>query len=211
LVLEIIDLTLQKVDLLIEGEDDVLHGFAIHLEITSVICDHEVIGIESTFHHPLALEDLLLHSFEPNIHGPHPLGALDVPDVEHPLTHLNGLRVLHHLPQIRVDDVLEELVLGGARSGHGNLNLSENSKKEQQKISPRYGGQYIWGVYKDFLSWKTSKREKNGVWKVTEVGTTHRGAPGGPDVPWCLVPTRVAFPVVSYFPNFCYIPKLTKK
>src|SRR6266516_4843705 len=64
LVLEIIDLTLQKVDLLVEGEDDVLHGFAIHLEITGVLCNHEVIGIESMFNHPLALEHLLLHSFK---------------------------------------------------------------------------------------------------------------------------------------------------
>ena len=79
-----------------------------------VVRDHEVIGIESTFHHPLALEDLLLHSFELGIHGPHPLGTLDVLDVEHPLPHLDGLRVLHHLPQIWVDDVVEELVLGGA-------------------------------------------------------------------------------------------------
>ena len=29
-------------------------------------------------------------------------------------------------------------------------------------------------------------------------------------VPWCLVPTRVTFLVVYYFPNFLNIPKLTK-
>ena len=57
LVLEIIDVSLEKIDLLVEGEDDVLHGLAIHLEITGVVRDHEVIGIESTFHHPLAPED----------------------------------------------------------------------------------------------------------------------------------------------------------
>ena len=34
LVLGIIDMALEEVDLLIEGEDDVLHGLAIHLEIT---------------------------------------------------------------------------------------------------------------------------------------------------------------------------------
>jgi hypothetical protein len=33
------------------------------------------------------------------------------------------LRVLHHLPQIRVDDLLEELVLGGAWWSHGDLEL----------------------------------------------------------------------------------------
>ena len=86
LVLEVVDLALEEVYLLVEGEDDVLHGLAIHLEITGVVRDHEVIGIESTFHHPLALEDLMLHSFEPGLHGPRPLGTLDVPDVEHPLS-----------------------------------------------------------------------------------------------------------------------------
>ena len=46
---------------------------------------------------------------------------------------------------------------------------------------------------------------------MPEVGTTHLGAPGKPGTPWCLVPTRVRFLEVSYFPNFLNIPKLTKK
>ena len=75
LVLEIVDLALEKVDLLVECEDGVHHGLAIHLEITGVVRDPEVIGIESTFHHPLALEDLLLHSFEPGLHGSRPFGG----------------------------------------------------------------------------------------------------------------------------------------
>ena len=54
LILEIVDLALQEVDLLVEGEDDVFHGLAIHLEITGKVRDHEVIGIESTLNHPLA-------------------------------------------------------------------------------------------------------------------------------------------------------------
>ena len=45
LVLKIIDLALEEVDLLVEGEDDVLHGLAIHLEITGKVRDHEVIGM----------------------------------------------------------------------------------------------------------------------------------------------------------------------
>ena len=114
LVLKIIDLALEEVDLLVEGEDDVLHGLAIHLEITGMVCDHEVIGIESTLHHPLAPENLLLHSFESGLHDSRSLGTLHIIDVKHPLMHLDGMRVLHHLPQIWVDDVLEELVLGGA-------------------------------------------------------------------------------------------------
>ena len=114
LVLEVIDLALEEVDLLVECEDDVLHGLAIHLEITGKVRDHEVIGIEPTLHHPLAPEDVLLHSFKPGLHGSHPLGTRHIAEVKHPLMHLDDLRVLHHLPQIWVDDVLEELVLGGA-------------------------------------------------------------------------------------------------
>ena len=114
LVLEIIDLALEEVDLLVEGEDDVLHGLDIHLEITGKLRDHEVIGIETMFHHPLAPEDFLLHSFKPGLHGSRALGTLLIADEQHPLMHLDGLRVLHHLPQIWVDDDLEELVLGGA-------------------------------------------------------------------------------------------------
>ena len=90
LVLKVIDLDLEEVDLLIEGDDNVLHGLAIHLEITGKVHDHEVIGIESTLHHPLAQKDLLLHSFKHGLHGPRSLGTLDVPDVENPLTHLNA-------------------------------------------------------------------------------------------------------------------------
>ena len=42
------------------------------------------------------------------------------------------------------------------------------------------------------------------------MGTTHLVVPGKPDAPWYLVPTRVRFLEVSYFPNFLNIPKLTK-
>ena len=47
LILEIVDLALEEVDFLVEGEGDVLHLLAIHLEITAKVCDHEVIGMES--------------------------------------------------------------------------------------------------------------------------------------------------------------------
>ena len=84
LVLKIIDLALEEVDLLVEGEDDVLHGLAIHLEITGEVRDHEVIGIESTLHHPLSLEDVLLHSFKPGLHGSRPLGTWHITEVKPP-------------------------------------------------------------------------------------------------------------------------------
>ena len=81
----------------------------------------------------------------------------------------------------------------------GSTDLIENSKKRKQEISPRYEGQQVREVYKDFLSWETSKLKKNGVRKVPE-----------PGAPWCLVPTRVTFLAVPYFPNFLNIPKQTK-
>ncbi|KAE8807403.1 hypothetical protein D1007_16176 [Hordeum vulgare] len=107
-------MAMEEADLLVEGEDDVLHGLAIHIEITGVIRDHEVIGIEPTFHHPLAPKDFLLHSFKLGLHGSSRLWSLHIADVQHPIVHLDNLRVLHHFPQIWVDDVVEELVLGGA-------------------------------------------------------------------------------------------------
>ena len=65
-------------------------------------------------------------------------------------------------------------------------------------------------IYRFFLSWGTSIRKKNGVRKVSQVGTTHLGAPGLPGMPWCIVPTRGRFLVVSLFPKFLNIPKLIK-
>ena len=73
------------------------HRLALHLVIMGEFIDHGVVGAESTFHHPLALEDLLLHCFEPGLHASGLLGSLNIPDVKHPLMHLDGLRVFHHL------------------------------------------------------------------------------------------------------------------
>ena len=73
-----------------------------------------MIGVESAFQHPLALENLLLHCFESCLHASSPPWSLNIADVQHPLTHLNGLRVLQHLREVGVDDLLEKLVLGGA-------------------------------------------------------------------------------------------------
>ena len=97
LVLETINLALEEVDLLVEGEDDFLHRPAIHLVITGEFRDHEVICTEPMLHHPLALEDILRHRLDPGLHASRLLGPLNIPDVEHPLMHLNGLSVLHHL------------------------------------------------------------------------------------------------------------------
>ena len=73
-----------------------------------------VIGVESMLHHPLAPEDVLLHSFKPSLHGSRPLGTWHIAEVKHPLMHLDDPSMLSHLTQIWVDDVVEKLVLGGA-------------------------------------------------------------------------------------------------
>ena len=55
---------------------------------------------------------------------------------------------------------------------------------------------------------------KQAIEKWSPEGAPGRQNPPGrtwlPGAPWWPVPTRVCFLVVSYFPNFCYIPKLTK-
>ena len=80
--------------------------------IVGELRDHHVIGVEFVFHHPLALENLLIHCFESCLHAASPPRSLNIMDVQHPLTHLNGLRVLQHLRGVRIYDLLEKLVLG---------------------------------------------------------------------------------------------------
>ena len=77
---------------------------------------------------------------------------------------------------------------GGRNMMPGSTDLIENSKKRKQEISPRYEGQQVREVYKDFLSWGISRRKKNGVRKAPEVSTTHLGAPvpGVSCPPWSL-------------------------
>ena len=77
------------------------------------------------FHHLQALENMLLQCLEPCLHASGPPWSLNIADVQHPLTHLNGLRVLQHLREVGVDDLLEELVLGGTWRHHDDLDLLE--------------------------------------------------------------------------------------
>jgi hypothetical protein len=73
----------------------------------------------------------LLHRLKTGFHASGLLGPLNVPDVKQTITHLNDLRVLHHPREIRVDDLLEELILGGSWCSHGDLDLSE--KQQERK------------------------------------------------------------------------------
>ena len=96
-----------------ELEDGLPNVLGIQLVVVAELRDHHVVGVESTFDHPLAHENLLLHCFESCLHASGPPWSLNIADVQQPLMHINGLRVLQHLREVGVDDLLEELVLGG--------------------------------------------------------------------------------------------------
>ena len=123
LVLQVIDLGLEVLDFLVKLEDGLCNVLGIQLVVVDELRDHHVVGIESMFHHPLALENLLLHCFESCLHTSGPPWSLNIADVQYPLTHINGLRVLQHLREVRLEDLLEKLVLGGAWRRHGDLDL----------------------------------------------------------------------------------------
>ena len=124
-VLQVIDLGLEVLDLVMKPKDGLLNTVRVQLVHVGELRDHHVIGVESTFHHPLALENLLLHRLEPCLHASGPPWSLNIADVQHPLTHLNGLRVSQHLRKVGVDDLLEELVLGGTWRRHSDPGLLE--------------------------------------------------------------------------------------
>ena len=94
-------------------EDGLPNVLGVQLVVVGELHDHYVIGVESTLHHLLTLENLLLHRLEPCLHASGPPWSLHIADVQQPLTHLIGLRVLQHLREVGVDDLPEELVLGG--------------------------------------------------------------------------------------------------
>ena len=65
----VIDLDLEMLDFLVKLEDGLSDVLGVQLVVPGKFRDHGVIGIESEFHHPLALEDLLLHCFKPCLHA----------------------------------------------------------------------------------------------------------------------------------------------
>ena len=103
---------MEVLDFFMKLEDGLPNVLDVQLVVVGELRDHHVVGVEPTFHHPLALENLLLHCFESCLHASGPPWSLNIADVQQPLTHLNGLRVVHHLQKVGVDDFLIELVLG---------------------------------------------------------------------------------------------------
>ncbi|KAE8776011.1 DNA-directed RNA polymerase subunit beta [Hordeum vulgare] len=106
---EVVDLDLEVINSVIEPGEVLPDVVVIDLVLVGELREHHVVGVEFAFHHPLALEDLLLHCFEPSLHASGLLGPLNIKDVQHPLMHLDRLRVLQHSRDVEIDELLEEL------------------------------------------------------------------------------------------------------
>ena len=122
--------------------------------------------------------------------------------------YLNGLRVLQHLREIGVDDLLEELVLGGSWRHHDDLDLSKQQLKTKtedicviQESKP--SGDYIMKFYR--LKEVSCKKTESGERTRCPRG---RGAPRG--VGRALHPRGglVSFPDCFLF--FFYFSKYSK-
>ena len=113
MILQVIDLGLEVLDFLKKLEDGLPNVLGVQLVVVGEIRDHYVTGVDSTLHHLLILANLLLHCLEPCLHAFGPPWSLNIADVQQPLTLLNGLMMLQHFHEVGVDDLLEELVLGG--------------------------------------------------------------------------------------------------
>ena len=122
--MQVIDLGLEVLDFLMKLEDGLPNVLDVQLVVVGELRDHNVIGVESTLHHLLTLENLLLQCLEPCLRASGLPWSLSIADVQQSLTHLNGLRVLQHLREVGVDDLFEELVLGGTWRCQEDLDLS---------------------------------------------------------------------------------------
>ena len=86
--------------------------------------------------------------------------------------HLNGLRVSQHLREVRVDDLLEELVLESTWGRHDNLDLVRKTAQNKNREYLRDTGVETFGrIYSEFLPTKICIVQENGVQKAHEVLT----------------------------------------
>ena len=81
MVLQVIDLGLEVLDFIMKLEDGFPNVLGIQLVVVGELRDHHLVGVESTLHHPLALENLLLHCFESCLHASGPPLSLNITDV----------------------------------------------------------------------------------------------------------------------------------
>ena len=132
--MQVIDLGLEVLDFLMKLEDGLPNVLDVQLVVVGELRDHNVIGTESTLHHLLTLENFLLQCLEPCLRASGLPWSLNIADVQQPLTHLNGLRVLQHLREVGVDDLLKELVLGALEDDMTSWICQKNSSKHKQRI-----------------------------------------------------------------------------
>ena len=69
---------------LLKLEDGIPSDFGIQLVVIGELHDHHLVGVETMLHHPLALENLLLHGFELSLHASGTPWSLHIADVQHP-------------------------------------------------------------------------------------------------------------------------------
>lgn len=85
--------------------------------------------------------------------------------------------------------------------------MGSDRKQQEKQANCRFGWSTGSGVYKDFLSWKQANYRKTESGRYTGWAQP-TWACLVPGAPWYLVPTRVCFLEVSYFPIFLNIAKL---
>ena len=131
--------------------------------------------------------------------------------MQHPLTHLNGLRVLQHLHKIGVDNPLEKLVLGSAWRHHGALDLSEKIARNENRGYLRDTVVKTFGsIYNEFLPTKIRNIQENGVREAHEVPMRQGGAPYRGGAASSLVGASCPFRTTSFFLKSLNNPKLIK-
>src|SRR3954469_1855681 len=89
------------------------------LHLLPQLADDVEVSINTTLDHLLVLEDFLLPLLQPGLDAPLLDKSLQIFLMKDTVLHPNNLRVLLHLSEVRVDDVDDELVLGGTRRSHG--------------------------------------------------------------------------------------------
>ena len=178
--MHVIDLALKLVNPILKPGEVFPNINGIHLVIASELRDQRVVGVESTLHHPLALEDLLLHCFEPRLHASGLLRPLNVTDVQHPLAHLDRLRVFQHFREVGIDDLLEDLVLRSVWGSHDDLDLLQKQARNENRGDLHDTRVRPFGrIYNEFFPTKSSTPQENGVREAHEVPTSPLAATRG--------------------------------
>ncbi|KAE8774501.1 hypothetical protein D1007_53130 [Hordeum vulgare] len=80
LILQVIDLAVELINPVIEPREMLPIVIGINVVLVGDLPDHHVVGVVSTLHNPLALDDLFLNCFEPCLHASGLLRPLNITD-----------------------------------------------------------------------------------------------------------------------------------